>query len=158
MNASLAPAAVVVRRVIAASAEDLFDAWLDPRALSVWLRLSVTQSTEPLSSDRWSISRSRDARARMFCSKSGLGMELVRRCARSAPAFWASSVNPNVAPVPWILCKTGRASSTQISAVKASNSSSERRKNMRFSSIMRVSETPVAFGIELIRTSLARAE
>lgn len=35
---SLPPAAVVVRRVIAASADDLFDAWLDPQALSEWMR------------------------------------------------------------------------------------------------------------------------
>jgi uncharacterized protein YndB with AHSA1/START domain len=38
MNASLKAAAVVVRRTIAASPEDLFDAWLDPHALAVWMR------------------------------------------------------------------------------------------------------------------------
>ena len=35
---SLAPAAVIVRRTIAASPEDLFDAWLDPEALGSWMR------------------------------------------------------------------------------------------------------------------------
>ena len=41
MNAvtnSLAPAAVVVRRTIVASREDLFDAWLDAEALAEWMR------------------------------------------------------------------------------------------------------------------------
>lgn len=38
MNASLNTAAIVVRRTIAASAEDLFDAWLDPEALAIWMR------------------------------------------------------------------------------------------------------------------------
>lgn len=45
MNASAAPAAVVVRRTIAASAEDLFDAWLDPDALAVWMRPSGIAKT-----------------------------------------------------------------------------------------------------------------
>jgi len=38
MNAAVSPAAVVVRRTISASAEELFDAWLDPEALATWMR------------------------------------------------------------------------------------------------------------------------
>jgi uncharacterized protein YndB with AHSA1/START domain len=45
MNAALASAAVVVRRTIAASAEELFDAWLEPEALAVWMRPGAIRST-----------------------------------------------------------------------------------------------------------------
>jgi len=45
MNAALATAAVVVRRTINASAEDLFDAWLDPEALAQWMRPGTINST-----------------------------------------------------------------------------------------------------------------
>jgi uncharacterized protein YndB with AHSA1/START domain len=45
MNASPHTAAVVVRRTIAASPEDLFDAWLDPEALAIWMRPGPVSST-----------------------------------------------------------------------------------------------------------------
>ena len=44
MNADLASAVVVVRRTIAASSEDLFDAWLEPEALATWMRVGTTHS------------------------------------------------------------------------------------------------------------------
>ncbi len=47
MNAAISPvsAAVVVRRTISASAEDLFDAWLDAEALATWMRPGTIEST-----------------------------------------------------------------------------------------------------------------
>jgi uncharacterized protein YndB with AHSA1/START domain len=45
-NHSLAPAAVVVRRTIAASAPELFDAWLDPQALAEWMRPGTIRRSE----------------------------------------------------------------------------------------------------------------
>src|ERR1044072_7629816 len=45
MNAAISQAAVVVRRTIAASAEDLFDAFLDPEALATWMRPGTIRST-----------------------------------------------------------------------------------------------------------------
>jgi uncharacterized protein YndB with AHSA1/START domain len=45
MNNTLASAAVVVRRTIAASAEDIFDCWLDPEALAAWMRPGTIRST-----------------------------------------------------------------------------------------------------------------
>ena len=56
---SLASAAVVVRRTISASPEDLFDAWLDPEALAEWMRpgtiRSAVASVEPRVGGRYQI-------------------------------------------------------------------------------------------------------
>lgn len=66
MNAAIAPAAVVVRRNIAASAEDLFDAWLDPEALAIWMRpgaaVHTTQAkVEPRVGGRFEINMHADS-------------------------------------------------------------------------------------------------
>jgi uncharacterized protein YndB with AHSA1/START domain len=47
MNAAISSltAAVVVRRTIAASAGEIFDAWLDPEALAAWMRPGAIRST-----------------------------------------------------------------------------------------------------------------
>ena len=63
MNAAVgnspASAAVVVRRTISASPEDLFDAWLDPEALAEWMRpgtiRSAVASVEPRVGGRYQI-------------------------------------------------------------------------------------------------------
>ena len=44
MNVAIA-AAVVARRTIAATAEELFDAWLDPQAIAIWMRPGSIQTT-----------------------------------------------------------------------------------------------------------------
>ena len=45
MNAAIAAAAIVVRRTIAAPAAELFDAWLDPEAMAIWMRPGSIQTT-----------------------------------------------------------------------------------------------------------------
>jgi uncharacterized protein YndB with AHSA1/START domain len=45
MSVATAPPIVVVRRRIAASAAELFDAWLDPAALAQWMRPGPIQRT-----------------------------------------------------------------------------------------------------------------
>ncbi len=45
MNVAVAPAVLVVRRTIPATAEELFDAWLDPQALAIWMRPGNTHRT-----------------------------------------------------------------------------------------------------------------
>jgi uncharacterized protein YndB with AHSA1/START domain len=45
MNAAIANAAVVVRRTITAPADELFDAWLDPEAMAIWMRPGSIQTT-----------------------------------------------------------------------------------------------------------------
>jgi uncharacterized protein YndB with AHSA1/START domain len=63
MNTAVASAntsaAVVVRRTIAAPAEDLFDAWLDPEALAIWMRpgeiKSIVATIDPKVGGRYEI-------------------------------------------------------------------------------------------------------
>jgi uncharacterized protein YndB with AHSA1/START domain len=59
MTVAVASAIVIVRRTIAAPAEDLFDAWLDPEALAIWMRpgaiLSTSATLEPRVGGRYEI-------------------------------------------------------------------------------------------------------
>ena len=75
MNAALAPAAVVVRRTIAASAEDLFDAWLDPQALAQWMRPAPSKA-------RWRTS----SRASAAATKSPCRRRQDPSCTRACTA------------------------------------------------------------------------
>ncbi|HEY5222025.1 MAG TPA: SRPBCC domain-containing protein [Microbacteriaceae bacterium] len=45
-EATAAAPAIVVSRVISASPESLFDAWLDPAAVGIWLRPGNAESTD----------------------------------------------------------------------------------------------------------------
>ena len=45
MNAVANIPALTVRRTIAATAEELFDAWLDPASLAIWMRPGPTTNT-----------------------------------------------------------------------------------------------------------------
>jgi uncharacterized protein YndB with AHSA1/START domain len=45
MNAVVSPAILVVRRMIPAPAEEIFDAWLDPEALAIWMRPGAVRRT-----------------------------------------------------------------------------------------------------------------
>jgi len=45
MNAVANIPALTVRRTIAATAEELFDAWLDPASIAVWMRPGPTTNT-----------------------------------------------------------------------------------------------------------------
>ncbi len=45
MNTAIAPTSVIVRRTIAAAAEELFGAWLDPAALAIWMRPGTIERT-----------------------------------------------------------------------------------------------------------------
>lgn len=45
MNDASEPARITVRREIAAPAQELFDAWLDPASLAIWMRPGDTRRT-----------------------------------------------------------------------------------------------------------------